>query len=73
MLKRQKPSVEIEEDDNDGEGDGEGSLKCFGRKHYGEIYSSFLGPYLSNKRMLDTQYGIRRDGDNFKIGNSSVN
>ena len=22
--------------------------------------------------MLDTQYGIRRDGDNFKIGNSNV-
>ena len=22
--------------------------------------------------MLDTQYGIRRDGDNFNIGNSNV-
>ena len=44
----------------------------FGRKNYGEIASPFLGPCLSNTRMLDTQYGIRRDGDNFKIGNSNV-
>ena len=68
-----KTVVEIEDDDNgEGEGDVEESLKSFGRKHYGELASPFLGPYLSNTRMLDTQYGIRRDGDNFKIGNSNV-
>ena len=43
-----------------------------GRKHYGEIASPFLGPYLSNTQLLDTQYGIRREGDNFKIGSSTV-
>jgi len=39
---------------------------------YGEIASPFLGPFVSNTRMFDTQYGIRRDGDKFKIGNSNV-
>jgi hypothetical protein len=67
-----KTVVEIDDDNGEGEGDVEGSLKSFGRKHYGEIASPFLGPYLSNTRMLDTQYGIRRDGDNFKISNSNV-
>ena len=36
---------------------------------YGEIASPFLSP---NKRLLDTQYGIRKDGHNFKIGNFTV-
>ena len=31
-----------------------------------------MGPYLSNKRLLDTQYDIRIEDDNFKIGKSSV-
>ena len=60
--------VEIDDDENC-EGDVEESLKSFGRKHYGEIASPFLGTYLSNTRMLDTQNGIPRDGENFKIGN----
>ena len=37
-----KTVVEIEDDN--GEGDVEESLKFFGRKHYGEIASPFLGP-----------------------------
>jgi len=36
---------------------------------YGEIASPFLSP---DTRLLDTQYGIRKEGDNFKIGNSTV-
>jgi hypothetical protein len=36
---------------------------------YGEIASPFLNP---DTRLLDTKYGIRKDGDNFKIGNSTV-
>lgn len=44
------------------------------RKNFGEIANPYLDPYLSNtsSRLLDTQYGIRREGDNFKIGNSNV-
>ena len=29
-------------------------------------------PYVYKRRFLDTQYGIRKDGDTFKIGDSSV-
>ena len=29
-------------------------------------------PYVYKFRFLDTQYGIRRDGDTFKIGDSPV-
>ena len=36
---------------------------------YGEIDSPFLG---LDMRLLDTQYGIGKDCDNFKIGNSTV-
>jgi len=47
-------------------------INSFGRKHYGEISRPYLGPYLSNTRLLDSQYGILREGDKFKIGNSTV-
>ena len=63
--------VEIKEDDDD-DTDIDAEVKIFGRKHYGEIASPFFSAYLSNTRLLDTQYGIRREGDNFKIGNSTV-
>ena len=36
---------------------------------YVEIASPFFSP---NTQLLDTQYGIRKDGDNLKIGNSTV-
>jgi len=29
-------------------------------------------PYLYNRGYLDTQYGLRKDGDSFKIGDSAV-
>jgi hypothetical protein len=36
---------------------------------YGEIASPLLSP---DTRLLDTKYGIRKNGNNFKIGNSTV-
>jgi hypothetical protein len=36
---------------------------------YGEITSQF---FILNTRLLDTQYGIRKHGDNFEIGNPTV-
>jgi hypothetical protein len=33
--------------------------------------SPFESPYLKDSKLLDTQYGIRREGDNFKIGNAT--
>ena len=38
-----------------------------------DIYVEIASPFLSpGTRLLDTQYGIRKDGDTFKIGNSTV-
>ena len=38
------------------------------------VYGATASPFLfsPNTRLLDTQYGIRKDGDNLKIGNSNV-
>ena len=40
----------------------------------GALASPYVSPYLYEfkKRSLDTEYGIRRDGDGFMIGNSRV-
>ena len=39
-----------------------------------DVYGATASPFLfsPNTRLLDTQYGIRKDGDNLKIGNSNV-
>ena len=67
-----KAIVEIQDDDDDDETEVGEKVKLFGRKHCGEIASPFLTPYLSNTQLLDTQYGIRREGNNFKIDNSTI-
>jgi len=66
---RDTEKIEIKDD---GETDAEENVKLFGRKHYGEIANPLLGLYLSNTLLIHTQYGIRREGDNFKIGNSTL-
>jgi len=38
----------------------------------GPIASQYIVPYFYNRRYLDTQYGIRKDGDSFMIGDSAV-
>ena len=43
-----------------------------GRENVGLIASSYIVPYLYNRRYLDTQYGLRKDGDSLKIGDSTV-
>ena len=32
----------------------------------------FLSPHLKDTKLLDTRYGIRREGEHLKIGNSTV-
>jgi len=53
-------------DDDESEIEEEEAAERFGRKHYG------IDPYLSKMRLLDTRYGIRREGDHLKICNSTV-
>ena len=46
--------------------------KKFGRENVGSVGSPHLMPYVYKRRFLDTQYGMRKDGDIFKIGDSAV-
>ena len=44
----------------------------FGRENVGSVATPFLLPYDYKRRFLDTQYGICKDGNIFKIGDSAV-
>ena len=46
--------------------------KRFGRENVGSVSSPYLMPYVYKRRFLDTQYGTRKDGDTFKIGDTLV-
>jgi len=62
-------------DDNDDDDDNvfvEEDAQAFGRENVGPIASPYIVPYLYNRRYLDTQYGLRKDGESFKIGDSTV-
>jgi hypothetical protein len=62
----------VREDDDDDDGFLEEDAKRFGRENVGSVASPYLMPYVYKRRFLDTQYGIGRDGDTFKIGDSPV-
>ena len=47
-------------------------VESFGRENVGTISSPYIVPYFYNKRFLDTQYGIRKVGDSFMIGDSAI-
>jgi len=67
--------AEISDDDDDDDDDNvfvEDDAQTFGRENVGPIASPYIVPYLYNRRYLDTQYGLRKDGDSFKIGDSTV-
>ena len=63
------------EDDDDDEDDGDffvEDIHNFGRENVGPIASPYIVPYFYNRRFLHTQYGIRKFGDSFIIGDSVV-
>ena len=72
MPKRRGSSDEIEDDDDGGGDDTYETIDDDDVREFGEIASPYLTPYLYNRRFLDKQYGIRRDGGTFMIGNSAV-
>jgi len=71
-------------DDNDDDDDGvddkdndlvKGDTLASGTgENFGSIASPYILPYLSSRhrRHLDTRYGIRKGGDSFKLGDSTV-
>jgi len=68
------PSIEKGDDDEDDYVGAEPHVIEFGAKSLGELASPYVSPYLyeSKRRFLDTEYGIRRVGDEFMIGDSRV-
>ena len=60
------------DDDTSDLAETEAKIQLFSKKQYGPLASPFLSPYLKESRLLDTEYGIRREGEDFKIGNATV-
>jgi len=66
---------EDDEDDDDYEDDDnfvEGEARAYGRENVGPVASPYMMPYVYKRRFLDTQYGVRKDGDRFMIGDSPI-
>jgi len=47
-------------------------MAMFGRVNLGSVAIPYLVPYVYRRRILHTQYGIRKDGYKFKFGDSAV-
>jgi len=67
-----RESVRKDNDDYNDDRFLEENAKCFGRENLGSVPSIYLMPYLYKRRFLNTQFGIRKDGDTFKIVDSQV-
>ena len=67
---KREPVREDNGDDNyDDEFLEEDAKRC-GRENVCPVAGPYLMPYVYKRRFLDTQYGLRKDGDIFKIGDS---
>ena len=69
------PSIDDDDDDVGSEDPRvEPHVLEFGAKTLGELASPYVSPYLyeSKRRFLGTEYGIRKVGDDFMIGDSRV-
>ena len=74
-----EPSKEerVEDDDDDDEYDVddkfvEDEAWDYCSENVGPVASPYLMPYVHKRRYLDTQYGVRKDGDMFMIGDSPI-
>ena len=50
----------------------EAETRKYARKSFGAIASPYLSPYVHKSGILDAEYGLRKVGDEFFIGNSDV-
>ena len=69
----------FEDDDDEDEDDYdandnfvEDEARPNGRENVGPLPSLYLIPYVYKRRFLHTQYGVRKDGDMFMIGDSPI-
>ena len=71
------PKQERVEDDDEDDYDEDDSFvedeaREYGRENVGPVASPYLMPYVYKRRFLDTQYGVRKEGNTFMIGDSPV-
>ena len=65
----------VVDDDDDDVADGtsvEKDAQEYVREKFGAVADLYLTPYLYKRSFLDTQYGIRKEGDVFMIGDSQL-
>jgi len=67
----------VEDDDdkeyyNDDDNFVEDEAREYGRENVGPLASPYLMPYVYKRRFLDTQYGVRKEGNTFMIGDFPV-
>jgi len=71
-----KERVEDDDHDDDDYDDDdnfvEGETREYGRENVGPVASPYLMPYVYKRRLLYTQYGVRKDGDMLMIGDSPI-
>jgi len=75
-----EPSKEERVDDDDDDDDEydddnnfvEDEAHEYGRENVGPIASFYLMAYVYKKSFLDTQYGVRKDGNMFMIGHFPI-
>jgi len=61
-----------EDDYDDDDNFEEDEAREYGRENFGPVASPYLMPYVYKRRFLDTQYGVRKDGDIFMSRDSPI-
>jgi len=61
-----------DEDDYDEDDFVEDEAREYVRENVGHVARPYLMPYVYKRRLPDTQYGVRKDGDLFMIGDSPI-
>jgi len=64
--------VSTSDDDDVAGAINEGDVKAFARMSFGKIVKPYLSPYVHRRGVLDADYGLRKIGNRFCIGNSHV-
>lgn len=68
----EKETLASDDRDTSAVSEEEENVHKFARKSYGEVASPYLSPYVHKSGFLDAEYGLRKVGDKFFIGNSDV-
>jgi len=66
------PGIGDDDDDNDDDDSVKEEAQTYGRENVGTVAIPYLMPYVYRRCFLYTQYGIRKEGGLFMIGDTPV-